>query len=83
MEELITHGRTVVLLTGAAGLADALQRLLRGFGQGPAPGGELEQLRKGVVSSEASLRWDENWSTIAWPVFADATSASNNSKRRD
>jgi hypothetical protein len=41
---------------------------------GPAEGGELAALRRGVLEEQGSWRWADNWDGVAGPLFAAAAS---------
>ncbi len=69
IHELVTDDQTGLLFSNAAQLSQHLQQLLAGF---PAAPSELSQRsRLNVREREQSLRWEENWTDVAWPVLRD------------
>jgi beta-1,4-mannosyltransferase len=78
IHELVAEGRTGVLFSDGTTLADALCRLLAGFGAdgadaagagaGAGPS-ELAALRHGVAAEQLALRWEDNWRAVAAPVL--------------
>lgn len=73
IHELVADQRTGLLFADAEGLCGHLQALLRGF---PArPSALLARLQQGVADTQQTLRWDDNWDAVAWPVLGPALPA--------
>lgn len=67
ISELVTDGETGLLFSNAQQLADNLQTLLAGFPDHMSA--TLKKLQDKVASTQQTLRWDENWDNVAWPVL--------------
>ncbi|KAJ9528520.1 hypothetical protein QJQ45_020513 [Haematococcus lacustris] len=67
IHELVEEGQTGLLFSDAPQLALNLQTLLTGF---PAhPSSQLLHMQQRVAAQEQALRWEENWSKVAWPCI--------------
>lgn len=67
--ELIADGRTGLLFKNASELAHQLLGLFSGF-TGKAAAGQLAQLQAAVRKEQFTWRWQDNWDSVASPVFA-------------
>ncbi len=68
LHELVRDGDNGRVFASAAQLADLLFELLAGF---PRDSRALLRLRAGVRAFQA-LRWDDNWTRCASPLFDEA-----------
>ena len=67
ISELVVEGKTGLLFSSPQQLADQLALLLCGFPSTPSP--LLQHLQALVQHQQGSLRWEQNWQQVAWPVL--------------
>jgi beta-1,4-mannosyltransferase len=67
ISELVEDGKTGLLFSSPTQLGDQLAQLLRGFPGSPSP--LLRHLQECVQRQQSSLRWEQNWQQVAWPVL--------------